>query len=178
MAEPYPIIERATIRLRPFRLSDWPGIIAAAQDPYILATTTVPTPCDEPAARAFIHRQQQRLPEGAGYSFAIADIVDDTLVGQVGLWLRDRDHGRATLGYWVIPTARGTGIASTALAAATDFAWTLPDLVRLELHIEPTNAASIRTAERCGYLREGLLRSYKLINNHWHDMLSYARTRD
>lgn len=177
MAESYPIIERDAIRLRSFQPSDWPEIVAAASDPYIVATTTVPAPCDEPAARAFIDRQHRRLPEGTGYSFAIADSVHDTLVGHVGLWLRDRDLGRATLGYWVIPRARGKGIAAAALAAATDFAWTLGDLVRLELHIEPTNEASIRTAERCGYLHEGLLRSYKLIDNRWQDMLSYARVR-
>jgi hypothetical protein len=29
----YPIIERANIRLRPFRLADWRGIVEAAADP-------------------------------------------------------------------------------------------------------------------------------------------------
>ena len=32
-------------------------------------------------------------------------------------------------------------------------------LQRVELHIDPENEASIRVAERCGYVREGVLRS-------------------
>jgi len=170
----YPIIEQAGIRLRTFRATDWPGIIEAASDPYIVATTTVPPNCDEPGARDFIERQLRRLPEGTGYSFAIASRADDTLVGQIGVWLEDRDQGRVTLGYWIIPSARGKGIASTALRMATDFAWTLDGLVGLELHIEPDNHASIRTAERCGYVREGLLRAHKLIGTQWRDVLCYS----
>lgn len=44
-------------------------------------------------------------------------------------------------------------------------AWALKDLgiARVELFIEPDNAASIRTAERAGFVREGLLRRWQMI---------------
>jgi RimJ/RimL family protein N-acetyltransferase len=47
----------------------------------------------------------------------------------------------------------------------------------MQLHIEPWNTASVRTAERAGYEREGLLRSYLEIGGQRRDMLVYAAVR-
>ncbi len=73
---------------------------------------------------------------------------------------------------------RGHSIASDALCALTTFAWTIPHLHRLELYIETWNAASIRTAERAGYEREGLLRSHQEIAGQRCDMFLYAAIRE
>ncbi|WDF34803.1 GNAT family protein [Arthrobacter agilis] len=86
--------------------------------------------------------------------------------------------GRAQIGYGIAPSSRGRHLASDALCAVTSFAWTLPELHRTELYIEPWNAASIRTAERAGYLREGLLRSHQEISGQRRDMLLYCTVRD
>ncbi len=48
---------------------------------------------------------------------------------------------------------------------------------RIELLIEPWNAASLRTAENAGYQREGLLRSYMEIGGRRRDMVLYAAVR-
>jgi [ribosomal protein S5]-alanine N-acetyltransferase len=45
------------------------------------------------------------------------------------------------------------------------------------LHIEEWNVGSVRTAERVGYRREGLLRSYLEIGGRRRDMLRYATVR-
>jgi hypothetical protein len=78
-----------------------------------------------------------------GYSFCVADCVDDRALGTAGLWLADLAKGRATVGYTVAPSARGCGVAVAALRALTLFAWTLPELFRIELYVEPWNTASI-----------------------------------
>jgi [ribosomal protein S5]-alanine N-acetyltransferase len=82
----------------------------------------------------------------------------DRAVGQAGLWLRDISRGRAEVGYWVVGSARGRGAA--ALAAGALAVWALGELgiPRAELYVEPWNSASIRSAERAGFRREGLLR--------------------
>jgi RimJ/RimL family protein N-acetyltransferase len=98
-------------------------------------------------------------------------------VGGLGVWLSELPHGRAEIGYSTAPAARGHGYAAAALTAGTAFAWTIPRLHRLELHVEEWNAASIRTAERAGYRREGLLRSYQEIGGRRRDMLLYAAVR-
>ncbi len=54
---------------------------------------------------------------------------------------------------------------------------TIAELHRIELTIEEWNIASVRTAERAGFRREGLLRSHQKIGGRRRDMLIYAVTR-
>ena len=77
----------------------------------------------------------------------------------------------------VAPGARGRGIASDALRALVLFAWTLPGLHRVELHIEPWNAASLGVARRVGFSYEGLLAGYMEIGGRRRDLASYAVIR-
>ena len=77
-----------------------------------------------------------------------------------------------------MPSARGRGLAAAALTALTSFAWTIPGLHRIELYIEPWNAGSVKTAERAGFEREGLLRSHQEIGGRRRDMLLYATIRE
>ncbi|MFJ7750876.1 GNAT family N-acetyltransferase [Arthrobacter sp. NPDC097144] len=75
------------------------------------------------------------------------------------------------------PDARGRGVAADALLALMDFAWTLPALYRVELYIEPWNTASVRTAEKAGFVREGILRSHQEIDGVRRDMLLCSAVR-
>ena len=90
----------------------------------------------------------------------------------MGLWLRQLPEGRATVGYAIVSSPRGRGLAVTA------FGWSIPELHRIELHVEPGNTASVRTAEQAGYRREGLLRSHSEIAGRRRDMLLFAAVRD
>ncbi|MEU7069963.1 GNAT family N-acetyltransferase [Streptomyces narbonensis] len=159
--------------LRAWRLADMSLVREAAEDAYIPLTTTVPSPWSEPAGRAFVERQWGRASSGAGYPFVIVD-PDGRPVGTVGLWLRDLALGRASLGYWVVGSARGRGAAGIAVRAVA--AWALKDLriPRLELYVEPWNTASVRTAERAGFQREGLLREWQQVGSERRDMYMYS----
>lgn len=148
-----------------------------ATDPYVPLVGTLPANADDDAARAWVRRQQGRHTEGAGFSFTITDARTGAPVGNCGLWLRQLAEGRASAGYAIAPSARGRGLAADALAALTGFGWTLPGLHRIELYIEPWNLASVRSAERAGFQREGLLRSHQEIDGRRRDMLLYATVR-
>jgi [ribosomal protein S5]-alanine N-acetyltransferase len=167
-----------TVELREFRTSDLATVRDLATDPYVPLIGSLPAHADEPEALQYIERQRGRLAEGAGFSFAIADARTDDALGGIGLWLRNADQGRASVGYCVAPRARGRGAATEAMLAVTEFAWTLPELFRLEAFIEPDNPASRRTAENAGYTHEGVLRSYLELGGTRRDMAVYARLRD
>ncbi|MDQ0075873.1 RimJ/RimL family protein N-acetyltransferase [Arthrobacter oryzae] len=55
--------------------------------------------------------------------------------------------------------------------------WALrqPGIHRLELYVEPWNEGSWRTADRNGYAREGLLRSWQDVGGERKDMYMYSR---
>lgn len=169
------------VTLRPFRDDDAAMAVELATDPYVPLTGSLPAHADADQALAWVRRQQGRFAEGVGYSLAIADgdTDEDTdeALGQIGLWLRDLDEGRLAVGYAVAPSARGRGVAAAALTALTSFAWTVPGAHRVELRVEPWNEASLRTAERAGYRREGLLSSHPEIGGRRRDLLLFARVR-
>jgi [ribosomal protein S5]-alanine N-acetyltransferase len=134
--------------------------------------TTVPAAPDAASVQAFIDRQHERTVTGTGYSFVIADAGTDRGLGQIGLW--PLGGGRASVGYWVAPSARRRGIASSALALISEWGLSLPGLARLELYVEPWNEASWHAAEKLGYRREGLLRSWQQVGDARRDMYMYS----
>jgi RimJ/RimL family protein N-acetyltransferase len=169
-----PELSGRQVRLRAFSRADIPTVLDAATDPLIPVLTTVPNTRDPALAAAFIDRQHDRASSGTGYSFAIAD-HNDVAVGQIGLWLRNIDHGRASIGYWIAPAARRRGYAVDALRTLTTWGERLPQVHRLELYVEPWNEGSWRTAEHAGFEREGLLRSWEQGGSERRDMLIYSR---
>ncbi|WP_345583958.1 GNAT family protein [Streptomyces prasinosporus] len=176
MEQPLDVPELAAgggFTLRPWRLSDLPLVREASEDDHIPLITTVPSSYCESAGVAFIERQWSRATTRAGYTFVIV-APGDRPVGQVGLWLKDLAEGRASLGYWVVKSARGQGAAVAAVDAVVG--WALRDLriPRLELWVEPWNTASVRTAERAGFQREGLLRAWQQVGDERRDMFMYA----
>lgn len=166
-----------SVVLRAFTDQDAHLAVELGADPYIPLIGSLPAFPTSGQALEWIGRQRGRFAEGAGLSFAIADAQSDNAVGTIGLWLANLSVGRARAGYSVSAAHRGRGVASSALQALTRFAWTIPALHRVELHIEPWNTSSVHVAEAAGYQREGLLRSYQEIGGTRRDMLLYATIR-
>lgn len=161
-----------TVVLRAFTAADAPPVVEASTDPLIPLITTVPASPDATSVQAFIDRQRERAMTGTGYSFAVADAGMDWGMGQIGLW--PLGGGRASVGYWVAPSARGRGVATSALALISGWGLGLPGLARLELYVEPWNEGSWRAAEKVGYQREGLLRSWTQVGDERRDMYMYS----
>lgn len=166
-----------SVVLRAFTDADAHLAVELGEDSYIPLIGSLPAHPTAQQALDWVRRQRDQLAERARFSFAIADAGSGTAVGAIGLGLEHRSQGRAAAGYAVSPLHRGRGVATSALKALTGFAWTIPELHRVELHIEPWNSGSIRVAEAAGYRREGLLRSHQEIGGTRRDMLLYATTR-
>jgi RimJ/RimL family protein N-acetyltransferase len=99
------------------------------------------TPADADAAL--------RAWSGGQVSYGVFE--DGRLVAAVGVM--PSGDGVAEVAYWVRPEARGRGVATGALRAATERAHAEGGgRPRLWLEIRPDNAASLRVAERAGYV--------------------------
>ena len=101
-----------------------------------------------------------------GPSFAICEPSGEAAFGKIALRLpghaspatscaaiRAGDHPVGELSYWVLPQARGRGLAGHAVAAMLDHARATTDLRSVVLDIESDNRASVRVAERLGAQR-------------------------
>lgn len=168
----------AGVRLRRFRDEDAGMAMDLATDSYVPTIGTLPSGASRAQALAWVERQRQHHVRGTGFAFSIADAGTGQSLGQIGLWTRELGRGRAQAGYGVAPSARGRRAATSALLALLDFAWTIPELHRVELYIEPCNVASVRSADYAGFRREGLLRRHQEIAGERRDMLLYAAVRE
>jgi RimJ/RimL family protein N-acetyltransferase len=166
------LVAGSNLVLRPWVLDDVDLVREAAADELIPLITTVPSAYSDAEGIAFIERQWARASTRQGYSFAIARTADGRAVGQIGLW--PHAQGRASLGYWVAKSARGQGIALAALRAVSFWGLSVVAIPRLELYVEPWNVASWKTAERVGFKREGLLRSWQEVGAERRDMYMYS----
>jgi ribosomal-protein-alanine N-acetyltransferase len=163
--------------LRPWRETDLDVLAQAATDPYITSITTVPATYTPEAGQAFLRRMTELSTGGVTVPRAVADRATGTVVGHISLRLRDLDLGRVGLGYWVLPAARGRGVAREAVAGLADWALHHLGAWRVELCVEPWNEPSKRVALAAGFVREGLLHSRQVMGGRRSDVEMFARTR-
>jgi RimJ/RimL family protein N-acetyltransferase len=167
------------IRIRLLAESDVPAITDACQDPGIQRFTTVPSPYEPRHAHAYVARSHAGAREGTALAGVVVAPDDGRLLGSAGIHEIDRERtGRAQIGYWVVPAERGAGVATRAVRLLSAWAFEALGLARLEITVEPINAASVAVAERAGFTREGLLRSYMPAGGMRRDMLMYSLLPD
>jgi RimJ/RimL family protein N-acetyltransferase len=164
------------IRLEPLDRAHLDLLAAVAADPEVRRFTRVPEPVPPGFAELWLGRYEDGRREGTRVGFAIAE-GDGTLVGLAFAPRLDREARTAELGYVVVREARGRGVATEALRLLTEWAFAEAGMLRLELLIAPDNNASKRVAERCGYVREGLLRSFHVKQDLREDTEIWSRLR-
>ena len=156
---PDPPLSDGTVTLRPWNDGDIDAIYAACQDGEIAYwLPMLPVPYTRSDAREYVRKTRQSWRSGADAFFAITAASTDEVLGSIGM--RCHDDGRGTVGYWVAREARGRGVATRGLKLISNWALDVLGVERLELMAEPENEASCKVAERAGYRREGVLRSY------------------
>jgi RimJ/RimL family protein N-acetyltransferase len=160
--------------LRAAREDDVPDVVAACQDPEIPRWTTVPAPYAESDARAWMAGHEAMRREGRGACFAVAEARDDRLVGAIDLVVTSWPHACGEIGYWLAPEARGRGLAAGAVRLLSAWAFRAMGLLRLEILAEPENEASQAVAERAGFRREGVLRSYRDLKGSRRDYTLFS----
>ncbi|HST85856.1 MAG TPA: GNAT family N-acetyltransferase [Kineosporiaceae bacterium] len=159
--------------LRPWQASDVAAVVTAYADPQIqrwhLQTK------DEAAASHWIDQWKVLWQNESNAGWAITDSVSGAVLGRMGLREIHLDEGRAEAAYWVLPAARGRGVATAALQALTEWAFQEIGLHRLTLVHSVHNAPSCRVALKTGFDVEGVLRDYALHQDGWHDYHLHAR---
>jgi RimJ/RimL family protein N-acetyltransferase len=169
---PDPPLADGVVRLRPFRDVDLRLIVEACRDPEIPRWTRVPDGYTQQDGREFLQLAAEWWAEGSAATFAVTDAATRELLGSIGL--HDISDAKAEVGYWVAPWARGRGVATGALRLVA--AWGLRELglARIELLADVGNVVSQRVAEKAGFQREGVLRSYRELKGSRPDYVVFS----
>jgi RimJ/RimL family protein N-acetyltransferase len=166
---------KVEIRLERLSARHLGGLAELGRDPEVQRFTYVPSPWKEGFEHTWLEGYEQAHEDGSRAGFAIVDESSGEFLGLAALVQIDRAGRQAEAGYIVAPKARGRGVAVRALQLLTDWALGEQELERVELRIAADNAASIRVAERCGYVREGVLRSVHFKQGRRADVAVYSR---
>jgi RimJ/RimL family protein N-acetyltransferase len=88
------------------------------------------------------------------------------------------EHRRAEVGYWLALEARGRGHAARAVRLICTWGVRTLGFERIDLLAATGNLRSQSVAERCGFTREALLRSYIRATHERQDMVAYGLLAD
>jgi RimJ/RimL family protein N-acetyltransferase len=170
---PVPDLRDDLIVLRPPTEGDADAITAAIQDPDIPRYTRIPSPYTREDAIRFIVDTIAHWRNGTSQSLMITDAATGVITGGVGVHAGEHLEVRE-IGYWVARDARRRGLATRAVRLVSR--WVIPvlGLRRLELMTHVDNVGSQAVAERAGFTREGVLRSYATIGCGLADVVMFS----
>lgn len=116
----------------------------------------------------------ERFQADRDYGFRIWSRDGATCLGSTGLHPRDAQVPSFEIGYWLADGAEGRGYASEAVRALARTAFAQLDARRVEIRADVRNRRSWAVAERCGFVREGVLRNATADHTGLRDMAVYA----
>ncbi len=113
----------------------------------------------------------------SGQGMHLAILADGVLVGAISLFKTMWGAGTTEIGYGVHPAHRCQGYATESVRLLCQWALGEGGLRRVELRANLDNAASIRVAEKAGFVRDGLLRGAGFEADGPHDIVVFGRLR-
>jgi RimJ/RimL family protein N-acetyltransferase len=170
-------IETERLVLRRPRFEDAPAIFERyAGDPEVTRWMSFRRHESVETVREFLATSEAEWRDSPGGPYLILGRADGRLLGGTGL--RFETPWRAETGYILAKDAWGKGYATEALQGVVDGA-RRSGVERLQALCHPENGRSSRVLEKCGFVREGLLRRHSLLPNldseRPQDMYCYAR---
>ena len=152
------VLSTPRLSLRPFEECDIDGVVSAASDPVTQQWLPLPDPYTREHAQSWC-RDQAPAVRTSGQGLVRAVEAAGQLVGAIDLKRTDWAARTTEIGYWTSPEARGQGYMTEAVRTLA--CWALQDMgfARVELRVAPLNAASLRVAEKAGFVPEGVARS-------------------
>ena len=161
------------ITLRPWRAEDAGTVMTAFSVPDI-QRWHMRSIDSSGEAEEWIAAWAQRWEAETDASWAVTN-PRGSAVGYVALRSLFLPAAQAEVAYWLLPEARGVGVAAHAARAVTTWGFTTLRLHRIFLTHSVRNDPSCRVAGALGFAQEGTLRDYQRHADGWHSVHIHAR---
>ena len=165
-------------RIRKWKLSDAKDLAAALSNKKVQDNLRdgLPYPYTEQDGKEFISAM---LSADENKTFAFAIIVDDMVIGSIGIFRQDNIHRQtAELGYYIAEEYWGKGIMTEAVKQICEYVFANSDIIRIYAEPFAYNIASCRALEKAGFQYEGTLRSNAVKNGKVIDMKMYSLLKE
>lgn len=176
LSAPDPALADDNVTLEPLTKNHVPLLEQLIDDDGVRRFTMVPSEPDPGFVATWIARYEAAWEDGSRAGFAIR-APEGEVAGFAAIVRMELDAAQGEIGYFVGGPFRGRGIATSCVDLLTRWAFDELDLIRLELRIDAENRGSEIVAERCGYRREGVLRSVAFKEGLRSDLGIWSRLR-
>lgn len=89
------------------------------------------------------------------HGFGVRDVVSDQIIGTAGFKGAPDDQGVVEIGYGIVPSFQGQGLAREAASALIVFAAQHPRVQTIRAHTAPEHNASTKVLLHCGFAHLG-----------------------
>jgi RimJ/RimL family protein N-acetyltransferase len=171
-----PEIRTKRLLLRPFRLHDADDVFEYASDAeWAKYQVNIPQPFTRNEAQEFVTRfaNPQQWSEVAMFAM----VRHNKVIGQVYLNAPDLVNERAEIGYMLLRSLWGQGLATEATQAVIDWSFQTLNLNKIFATCDIRNTGSWRVMEKLGMTREGLLRNHFKWQGEFRDEYYYGILR-
>jgi len=110
----------------------------------------------------YVHEPEPRTA-ASRLRLAIALRQTGQLVGTVGFHTVSAENRSAEIAYDLSPTVWGKGVATYVCQLVAGWAHSSAAVLRVQATVLESNVRSVAVLQRCGFAREGLLRSYRMV---------------
>jgi [ribosomal protein S5]-alanine N-acetyltransferase len=172
--EQIPTLLGDRICLRAVSSNDVDALYTIFSDPKVMRYWSTPPLADRADAVALVDEIRDGFQQRSTIKWGIAQVSDDDLIGTTTLFNLNLENGRAEIGYALGRAHWGHGFMHEALTTLIRYCFETLNLRRLEADIDPRNSSSIRTVERLGFEREGLMRERWQVNGETQDTIFFG----
>ena len=167
-------ISTERLSLRPVSPADAGALFGIYSDPEFMRYWSSEPWTDVERANALIEDDRRALAAGEHLRLGVFLQSDRRLVGTCSLFHLNEQCRRAELGYGIAREHWRNGYMIEAVGALITFAFGDLALNRLEADVDPRNIASVRSLEKLGFRREGLLRERWIVGPEISDSAIYG----
>jgi RimJ/RimL family protein N-acetyltransferase len=157
---PYRIVSERTV-IRCWEPQDAPLLKEAIDSsldhlrPWMAWANTEPQSLEEKTA--LLRRFRGQFDLGRWFVYGILDPGEGEVLGGADLRKREGEDS-FEIGYWIRASRINEGLATEVTAALTRVAFELSGVERVDIRVDPTNAASLAVPRKLGFVEEATLR--------------------
>jgi RimJ/RimL family protein N-acetyltransferase len=157
---------------------DLPAYVAGINDTEVGAFAGYRMPISLEQAAGWHERNLEQMRSGEGFYFAVCELGDDRFVGTTWFKEVNKLDGNAELAIYMDRDHIGSGWGTDAERTLLEFGFGTLGLQRVWLTVNADNARAIRSYEKVGFQREGVMRRSFRIRGRLTDTVMMAILRE
>ena len=170
-----PIIDTENFIMRPVELNDAKDMFEYGSDIEVVATLPWGPYSNLEEVRSSIENLFLNRPDkGIPVAYAIIWKENNKMIGTCDFHTFSNFNKSGEIGYVLNKKYWGRGIITKAVMSLIEVGFEYLDLIRIQIKHSTVNDGSRRVIEKCGFIKEGLLRKDGIIKGEAQDNVVYS----